>query len=117
MLRLKFDIVILLVTSILYWVNVAFLRPRGIFIFVSYFNDLCCGLWFPAYVNFLLSFARKRIAKLSHLLAFMLFWGIVWEFVAPLINSRSTTDPVDLVCYLLGTVFYWGIYRFVNRIR
>lgn len=35
--------------------------------------------------------------------------GFVWEYFAPVINNTAVTDPMDLVCYFMGTITYYII--------
>ena len=62
-----------------------------------------------AYINLLLHSKGTRIRTLPLILLICLAAGMVWEFFSPLINSRSTTDLLDLACYAAGGFVYWTI--------
>ena len=114
MLSLIFDASVLFGISVLYGANALFLRRSGIPFFTCYFNDICAGVWFMAYTNLLLRFVKIRVSHLKDVIAYMLFWGLVWEYGAPMIYSRSTSDFMDLVCYEIGAVLYWSMMVFVR---
>lgn len=101
----------MILTLLLYFLNNLFFKKvttGGLNIFmVGYFNDLICPFFFLSYCNTLLLSVGKEIRKLCWLLLFSFCAGLVWEFVAPLLKETSVTDILDLMCYLLGTFFYW----------
>ena len=37
--------------------------------------------------------------------------GIVWEYFAPVINVKTTTDHWDLLCYFIGISIYYLVFR------
>ena len=119
--RRPFNIISMVIVSALYVLNNTCIKPNTIGKFhvfmVSYFNDLICPLWFLAYVNLLLITNDKEIIHLWKLLTICLMAGLVWEFVAPLVKKGSVTDPLDLVCYAIGTLAYWIILKGVTRKR
>ena len=78
---------------------------------VCYLNDLICPLFFLAYSNLLLITVRKELTSLRSILLVSIPAGLIWEFVAPLMKSSSVTDPIDLICYLLGSLIYWWILK------
>lgn len=41
--------------------------------------------------------------------------GLIWEFFAPLLNADSTTDLLDILCYILGGVLYLLIQKVVLK--
>ena len=109
------DAYILIGILLLYCVNSFWLKSRvgggaGYFL-RCHFNDLCAGIFIMAYINLLLSFKEIRIHRLHRILLICLAAGMVWEFFAPLINSRSATDYIDLACYAAGGLVYWTIER------
>lgn len=83
--------------------------------FVGYFNDLICPLFFFSYANILLITVNKEITRLWVISLVGLCASCVWEFVAPLIKSSSTTDPLDIICYVTGGVVYWAILRYIKN--
>lgn len=85
------------------------------YIYGGYFNDLICPLFFLSYCNILLLSIGKEIKKLHWLLLFIFCVGPVWEFVTPLLKETSVTDVFDLVCYLVGTIFYWFVLKIYQK--
>ena len=80
------------------------------YFFRCYFNDLLCGLAFPAFVNELLIINRFiPIQKLAYIILEMFCCGLIWEYVAPQFVPTATSDPIDILCYILGGIFYWVI--------
>ena len=83
--------------------------------FIGYFNDLICPLFFFSYANMLLITVGKEIARLWVICLVSLCTSCVWEFVAPLMKPSSTTDPLDIFCYITGGVVYWAILRYIKN--
>ncbi len=104
-LSLKADIFLLICSAAGYALNNRLIKPLGLFFFNCYFNDILAGILFPAYANILLYFARKRMTW-PVVLLFMLFWGIFWEYAAPLFVRTATSDVWDLAAYEAGALFY-----------
>ena len=105
------NVILMLLTIALYILNNIFFKKNttgnlNVFM-VGYFNDLICPFFFVSYCNILLLSIGKEIRKLRWLLLFSFCAGLVWEFVAPMLKETSVTDILDLMCYLLGTFFYW----------
>lgn len=114
------NIILIVITLFLYFLNNIFFKKLtsgwlNIFM-VGYFNDLICPFFFLSYCNILLISCGKEIRKLIFLLLFSLCAGIVWEFIAPIFKENSVTDIFDLLCYLIGTFFYWLILIISNKI-
>ena len=83
--------------------------------FVCYFNDLICPLFFFSYANILLITVNKEITRLWVICLISFCTSCVWEFVAPLMKPSSTTDFLDIVCYVTGGIVYWAILRYINN--
>lgn len=112
------NIIFIVLTLVLYFINNLLFKKittGALYLFMKgYFNDLICPFFFISYCNLLLLTVNKEMVKLHWLLLFSLCAGLVWEFVAPLIKENSVTDILDLVCYLVGTFFYWLLLK-INR--
>ena len=65
--------------------------------------------------NILLITADFELKSFTPVFAVGLLTGLFWEYVAPLLNPKSVSDPVDLMCYLAGTVLYYSIYKMYSR--
>ena len=93
-------------SSLLYLANVLFFRKGGGLFFVSYYNDVCCGIWFVAYSNLLLRHIGKRLDKLYVVIPYLFVWSLMWEYIGPYIKATSITDSHDILAYLLGGSIY-----------
>ena len=90
-----------------------FLRPyvdvpiAGYF-FKNYFNDVIGGFLFCSYVNTVLIMNHKKpILSGIHLFLLIIPVALLWEYVFPLILPYSTSDWIDVLMYLLGTILYY----------
>ena len=107
------DLIILVTVSLLYQFNNHYIKANTAGIphefFVCYFNDLMAPMFMLSYSNILLHTVNRKITKLLYVIAFCLFIGAVWEFFAPFIKKGAVWDPFDILCYLIGGLFYWMI--------
>jgi ABC-type proline/glycine betaine transport system permease subunit len=113
------NLMLLILVVFAYWINNLFLKEHSggllrVF-FIGYFNDLICPLFFFSYANMLLITVGKEIARLWVICLVSLCTSCVWEFVAPLMKPSSTTDPLDIFCYITGGVVYWAILRYIKN--
>lgn len=113
------NLMLLILVVFAYWINNLFLKEHSggllrVF-FIGYFNDLICPLFFFSYANMLLITVGKEIARLWVICLVSLCTSCVWEFVAPLMKPSSTTDPLDIFCYITGGVVYWAILRYLKN--
>ena len=72
-----------------------------------YFNDILAGIT----LNAMMSSTTKYTPRWG--LCLTLVAGIFWEYIAPLFNSRSISDPLDIVAYLTGFL----ILTIINKIE
>jgi len=97
----------------LYFLNQTFFKNIDIKLvhdlFNFYFNDLLAMPLFLSYLNFLLSFIKKKVISLKYLLIITVFCAFVGEYVAIFTRPNSVADIWDVVCYFIGTFIYWGI--------
>lgn len=75
-----------------------------------YFNDIFGSTILLLLIGIVLSFHKKIKLKLYHVELFMLFCGIIWEFVTPLYRPDATTDIIDIFAYLLGGILFWYVF-------
>lgn len=105
------NLILIVIVLFLYTLNNLFLKKytQGIIqLFLRcYFNDLICPLFFISYSNLMLISVNKEIKELKHIMLFGFSSGMIWEFVSPIINSRSVTDKLDLLFYIIGAFLYW----------
>lgn len=112
-----FDFLMLIASSFLYVANVLFFRKVGCVFFVSYFNDVCCGIWFMAYSNLLLSRINIRLCKLHIVALYLFIWSLVWEYLGPYIKNSSICDYYDILAYLSGGIMYYIATKVFSYIR
>lgn len=85
----------------------------------NHFNDLLAGCLFPSYVNIVLRTARfdYQIDSLLSVLITEMVCSLFWEVLAPLYLARSTCDPIDVICYILGGMLYLMFILIVSNRR
>lgn len=115
---LLFDAALLICCAALFYANslvvikwLAEMFPESIAAYVAqcHLNDLLGGLAFMCYANILISLVKPevRFKTLKATIIFMTLCGIFWEYVAPLFIVASTSDPFDILAYVLGATLYW----------
>lgn len=109
---------IFIFASLAFWINQYIEKVAGIFIpiYHSYGDDLMAmpvvfGLclqvmrwWHPDREQ--LTFSKKQV-----LLGFVYF-SLVFEVLLPLRSVTYTADPLDVLCYLFGTLLFL---KFMNK--
>ena len=99
----------------LYLANNLIIKPNsdGILhmFFCCYFNDLICPLFFFAYTNMLLLTVDKELTNFWAICGMGVVVSVAWEYGAPYLKPSSVSDPVDIVCYIAGSVLYWGLLK------
>ena len=117
--RYPFNLCIVAIVIILYFINNLFLKKytSGIVqeFFICFFNDLMAPVFLLAYANILAITRNMRIVKLLYIELICLGSGCVWEFLAPVFKKGSVTDVLDLCCYLVGGILYWFIIHVRER--
>lgn len=64
----------------------------------------------------MLIWAGYEIKYFRHYISIGILTGIIWEYFAPVINPKSVTDVLDIVCYIVGTFFYYILWKYeTNR--
>jgi hypothetical protein len=74
-----------------------------------YLNDLVCPLFFLGYCEVIFIWIKNEIKSYSILLLIGMMAGVIWEYFAPVINSKAISDPFDLLCYFIGINIYYAI--------
>ena len=112
---IKKNILIIFICFLLYLLNKVVYYPNMFMqsFMSSHFNDILCGILFPAYCNILLENRYGLINRLWKVESLLLVCGIFWEFIAPLFISYSVSDIFDIAAYMFGGFIYWIIYRIV----
>ena len=107
----KINIICITVATSIYCLNQLVLKKQltgnvGYFC-KCYLNDLVCPLFFLSYAQIMLIWAKCEIRTYIGLIVLGMTAGIVWEYFAPIINSKAVTDVYDLVCYFCGIQIYY----------
>ena len=72
-------------------------------------NDLIAPIFILALSSVLLKWIDYELKELWIIMLIGVFAGIVWEFVTPLFKTSSVADLYDFLCYVIGTMIYYGI--------
>lgn len=115
---LLFDAALLICCAALFYANslvvikwLAEMFPGSIAAYVAqcHLNDLLGGLAFMCYANILIGLVKPevRFKTLKATIIFMALCGIFWEYAAALFIVASTSDPLDILAYVLGATLYW----------
>lgn len=75
-------------------------------------NDLVCPLFFLGFSQLMLIWAGCEVKSYRYCMMIGLIGGIIWEYVAPLINPKAVSDLIDMLCYLVGTTVYYLIMKY-----
>lgn len=76
-----------------------------------YFNDILAGIT----LNAMMSLTTKYNARWG--LCLTIVAGIFWEYIAPLFNSKSVSDPLDIIAYLIGFIIFTIIERGIQNVK
>ena len=84
----------------------------------SFLNDLVCPLFFLGFANILFLWAGFELNSYLKCIAVGMTCGLIWEYFAPVINTKATSDPWDLLCYFIGISIYYLLFRIeVNSLK
>ena len=53
----------------------------------------------------------RKMIKLWQIELLLFPCGIFWEYITPLFRHNTTTDPCDILAYMIGGFLYWIIAR------
>jgi hypothetical protein len=76
-----------------------------------FLNDLVCPLFFLGYCQILLIWIGYEITTYKYCVLLGMAGGLVWEYVAPRINPKAVSDPMDLLFYFIGISVYYLLLR------
>ena len=107
------DVILITISLLVYLTNKLWLADNlmgalGYFC-RCYLNDLVCPLGFLSVAEIVLSWADLKTGSYLWCICLGVGAGLIWEFFAPVINSKSVTDILDLCCYFVGSNVYWMI--------
>ena len=109
------NFLIFLICILLYLLNILILSSINYYelnvFFTGYFNDLLAPLLLFSYINLILSLNNKNVYSIKYLIIIIILCSFIWEYLIPFFKPTSVTDPIDVICYLTGTIIYWMIHK------
>jgi len=72
---------------------------------VCYLNGILAPVFLLSYSNIIFGFVSRRLS-IGGILWITMLSALVWEFIAPLYNSKSVTDWFDVLAYVVGGLIY-----------
>lgn len=116
---LKNNLILLAAGIVLFLLNEYLLKPSTANTFVhGHLNDVLIIWVFIPFVNVLLSLYPKRNLRFESLLSCILLTlgiGITWEYLIPLFTSNGTSDPIDMLMYVIGGVTFWLMHKTLTQ--
>lgn len=76
-----------------------------------YFNDILAGITLSAMMSLITKYNTRWGLCLT------LTAGIFWEYIVPLFNSKSVSDPLDIIAYLTGFIIFIIIERGIQNVK
>lgn len=111
---LVLNIICMLVSVMVYFFNNSYLKKYtdGLINYFckNYLNDIFANLVFIPIVVIILSYNGYKIKNTFFIMMIGIVAGMFWEYISPMINKNSVYDPLDLICYLIGTIIYCMLY-------
>lgn len=118
---MKSDLSVIEVVAVLYLINQSVKNNVNVEFIGSflrcYFNDIICGIAFPAYCDLLLRTKNKSLDKLWKIVLLLFICGIAWEIVPVIFFNHGVSDVFDIVCYIVGGMLYYFIQKEVKKSR
>lgn len=81
-----------------------------------YFNDILAGILLNAIAQIMLTNKGLKYT-LYRGICLTIVAGIFWEYIVPLFNSRSFSDPLDIIAYLTGFIIFIIIERGIQNVK
>ncbi|MBQ6813860.1 MAG: hypothetical protein IJP12_04390 [Methanobrevibacter sp.] len=98
----KYNLLILIVSLLLYLINIYFLTSYGDF-FKFYFNDLFAVIILFSFLNVIYP---VKMDNFWIILVITLIASFVWEYLALFIKPGSVFDYFDILAYFVSMVIY-----------
>ena len=115
----KEDGCFLLISLMCYACNQYLIKPNTVIpFFHCCANDLLAGMLFVSYVNLLLIYSKYSYRIKEHplhclLLIFLI--GCIWEMDLGFLGIHNTSDPMDILWYLIGALINLGITTWMHQ--
>lgn len=107
--NLKLFIVCLCIYALNRLTNQLYYVPYASYVLRYHFNDYLAGIVFLAYLNIILGisvYKEYSVVRWDLVILTGIIIGIFWEFITPMYKSDSTSDIIDVFCYILGAISY-----------
>lgn len=116
----KINLNIFIICLVIYFVNRltndTYYIPYLSYVLRYHFNDYLAGIVFLAYLNIILGISKYKQIRVLKWIP-VIFTGIIigtfWEYITPIYKSDSTSDVIDVICYILGAISYKVIYSLI----
>lgn len=96
---------------VLYTFNKLYLKTQTENILIqNHLNDVLAGILLLCYINALSIISNQPkliVTRLRTIALLTLASGLFWEYITPLYLSKSVSDPLDVIAYMVGGVLYW----------
>lgn len=118
--RLNKNIKIGFLIFIIYLINRFILKNINVpyldYFLDNHFNDFLGGTLFCCYVNSILIInGKKAINNFLVIIISMFLVSLAWEFIFPVFLKYSTSDWIDVIFYMLGTILYCVLFYDYNK--
>lgn len=78
-------------------------------------NDLLCPLVVLPYIEIWLIYVNWEVKSFLGIISIVLFCGLIWEYVIPRFGTGSVSDPIDMIMYIIGALFYYILLKISCR--
>lgn len=99
-------------------ITVYFLKQNGYqlpMLIHNYLNDLLCLPLVLGIITYIIRFLKKDAQfklPLGFVICLATYYAVYFEFYQPKINSRYTSDWIDVLLYFIGGFSYFFVTRF-----
>lgn len=105
--------------GLLVWLTIYILRRNNIIIpyINGYLTDLIAVPMYCYFVEFITNFfsTAKREFKRKDIISSIVYLTIIFEVICPHISDKFTSDPFDVVCYIIGGFTYYFLRKRMNK--
>ena len=109
--KYAFDLVLMSVALLLCVINKKVknnvIEPHMHLFLCGYFNDLVGAIAYSSICDMIFRSNGRKFRHLLKVIMIMLFCGIVWEYLTPLIRNDTVSDLYDIIAYVSGGIIYY----------
>lgn len=96
-------------------INKFILKDKFECIFLKgYFNDVLAGVFLWESISIIAILKRNDNYIQTEFIKIMILTiiiGFFWEYITPFYKVSSTSDPLDLLSYVIGSIIYWLVIK------